>query len=71
MVVTPRELGQPLCRSITDKRFKLVVIGDPTYARNNELLEYTFKCFKSKVEVMPGVFQVQPKNKYIQQEEEQ
>jgi hypothetical protein len=58
MVVTTRELDKPLCQILADKRFTLVVAGDLTYDKNEELLNYAFKCFKSKKEVMPGVFVV-------------
>lgn len=58
MVVTPRELGKPLCQVLHDERFTLVVVGDRDYPRNEELLEYTFQCFKSRREVLPGVFTV-------------
>jgi Dolichyl-phosphate-mannose-protein mannosyltransferase len=58
MVVTTRELDKPLCQILNDKRFTLVVAGDPSYDRNEELLNYTFKCFRSQKEVMPGIYMV-------------
>lgn len=59
MVVTPRELEKPLCQLLSNEHFSLVVVGDLSYSRNEQLLTNTFKCFKSSVEVMPGVYQVQ------------
>jgi hypothetical protein len=58
MVVTPRELGKPICDVLADERFSLVVIADRSYERNEELLDYTFRCFPSREEVSPGVFVV-------------
>jgi hypothetical protein len=58
MVITPRELGKPICRMLTDERFTLVVVSDLLYDKNVELLNFAFKCFKSKQEVLPGVFVV-------------
>jgi preprotein translocase subunit SecG len=60
MVVSPKELGKSksLCQLLSDKRFALVVVGDLAYNQNEKLLKYTFKCFKSKEEVMPGVYLV-------------
>jgi hypothetical protein len=58
MVVTKRELDKPLCKVLSDKRFAAVVVGDLTYDKNEELLNYAFKCFKSTEEVLPGVFVV-------------
>ena len=58
MVVTPRELGKPICEVLADKRFTLVVVADRNYERNEELLNYAFQCFKSQKEVLPGVFVV-------------
>jgi len=58
MVVTPRELGKPVCQVLADERFTLVVVADRGYARNEELLNYALQCFKSRQEVLPGVFVV-------------
>ena len=58
MVVTPRELGKPVCQVLADERFTLVVVADRGYDRNEELLNYAFQCFKSRQEVLPGVFVV-------------
>ena len=58
MVVTPSELGKPVCDVLADERFSLVVVADRSYERNEELLGYTFQCFKSREEVSPGVFVV-------------
>ena len=58
MVVTPRELGKPLCSVLADERFALVVVADPAYVGNEELLNHTFKCFKSHKEVLSGVYVV-------------
>jgi hypothetical protein len=58
MVVTPGELGKPVCDVLADERFTLVVVADRSYEGNEELLSYTFQCFKSREEVLPGVFVV-------------
>jgi hypothetical protein len=58
MVITPRELGKPVCQVLADERFTLVVVADRSYDKNEELLNYTFQCFKSQKEVLPGVFVV-------------
>lgn len=58
MVVTPRELGKPVCDVLANERFTLVVVADRSYERNEELLNFTFQCFKSREEVLPGVFVV-------------
>ena len=58
MVVTPRELGKPICQVLADEHFSLVVVADRSYARNEELLNYAFQCFKAEKEVLPGVFAV-------------
>jgi 4-amino-4-deoxy-L-arabinose transferase-like glycosyltransferase len=58
MVVTPREIDKPLCTLLADKRFTLVVVGDLAYENNQEFLKYTFRCFSSEDEVMPGVYKV-------------
>jgi hypothetical protein len=58
MVVTPRELGKPVCQVLADKHFTLVVVADRSYDKNEQLLNYTFQCFKSHKEVLPGVFVV-------------
>ena len=60
MVVSPRELGKSksLCRMLSDERFTLVVVGDLAYDQNENLLKYTFKCFRSKKEVRPGIYLV-------------
>ena len=58
MVVTPSELGKPICEILADERFTLVVVADRSYERNEDLLNHTFQCFKSRDEVMPGVFMV-------------
>ena len=58
MVVTPRELKKPLCQVLANERFTLVVVANRSYARNEELLDLTFKCFKSQTEVLPGVYVV-------------
>jgi hypothetical protein len=66
MVVTPMELHKPICKVLSDERFTFVVVGDLAFDKNEELLERAFKCFKSKEEVMPGVFRVWHKNKSTQ-----
>jgi hypothetical protein len=58
MVVTPSELGKPVCDMLADERFTLVVVADRSYEGNEELLNHTFQCFKSSEEVSPGVFVV-------------
>jgi hypothetical protein len=58
MVVTPRELNKPLCEVLDDERFTVVVVADRDYERNDELLSYTFQCFSSQNEILPGVFVV-------------
>jgi hypothetical protein len=58
MVVTPGELGKPVCDVLADERFTLVVVADRSYEGNEELLSYTFQCFKSREGVLPGVFVV-------------
>ena len=58
MVVTPRELGKPVCQVLADERFRLVAVADLSYERNEELLDYAFRCFKSREEVASGVFVV-------------
>ena len=58
MVVTPRELGKPVCEVLADERFTLVVVADRDYERNEELLSNAFQCFRSRDEVLPGVFVV-------------
>ena len=59
MIVSPRELEMPLCSILSDKHFTLVVVGDLNYSKNKLLLPKTLGCFKSYMEVMPGVYQVQ------------
>ena len=56
--MTPRELGKPVCQVLADERFRLVAVADLSYERNEELLAYAFRCFKSREEVAPGVFVV-------------
>jgi hypothetical protein len=58
MVVTPRELGKPICEVLANERFTLVAVADRDYERNDELLSYTFQCFESHEQVLPGVFVV-------------
>jgi hypothetical protein len=58
MVVTPSELGKPICDVLADERFTLVVVADRSYEGNEELLKYAFQCFGSREEVLPGVFVV-------------
>ena len=58
MVVTPREIDKPLCTLLTDKHFALVVVGNLAYENNQKFLQYTFQCFTSENEVMPGVYEV-------------
>jgi hypothetical protein len=58
MVISPRELGKPVCQVLENERFTLVAVADRDYERNEELLNFTFQCFKSQREVLPGVFVV-------------
>src|SRR6266511_2551498 len=58
MVITPRELGKPVCQVLADERFTLVAVADRSYDKNEELLNYAFQCFKSHKEVLPGAFVV-------------
>jgi hypothetical protein len=58
MSITPRELQKPICQILADERFTMVAVADLDYERNEELLNYTFECFRSQEEVLPGVFVV-------------
>lgn len=58
MIVSPREINKPICAALSNEQFSHVVIGDPNYKRNDELLSIVLKCFKSSNEVMHGVYSI-------------
>ena len=55
MVFSPKDDGKPICKLIRDDNFELVILADPNYQSN---LTRVLNCYKSTIEVMPGVFQI-------------
>lgn len=58
LVVSPRELGKPVCQVLSDPRFTFVVVADRSYERNEELLGHALQCFPAWQEISPGVYKV-------------